>query len=192
MNIGIDLDGVLFDTESYYRSLVLIYDIEHGGKGELHKEELLFQDRFEWPSEKAVEFLKSHYKEVLTSAPLMYFAKYVLEKLRAMGHKLFVITARGTHIQDEIDITKNIFEKEGLVFDDMFFGCKDKAKVCKELGIDLMIDDHYSNIFKVKNEGIKCLYYRDLVLYFIEDDLVHEVRNWADIYNEILHFDEWK
>ena len=191
MNIGVDLDGVLFDTEDYFRVEALIFDTENGGKGEVNREESFFQLRFDWSEEQEIEFLGKIYEEVELNAPIMHGAKYVLQKLKEMGHKLYVITNRGSYYDKEIDITKKRLAEEGIEFDGYFFCSKDKGKVCLEQNIDVMIDDLYENVEKVTSVGVKCLYYRDLVLKFFNHKLSHEVRNWADIYYEIVHFDKW-
>ena len=193
MNIGVDLDGVLFDTENYYRTLSMIYEVENNGSGEIDREALFFKERFGWSMEKSREFLRNTYVEVLENSSIMHCAKYVINKLKEKGHKLYIITARGSVIKEEIPITEKKLKEEGLEFDGYYYASKNKAQVCKDLKIDVMIDDHYDNIEKISNEKIKCLYYRDLVLRFIDNEqYVHEVRNWGDIYKEILNFDSWK
>jgi len=192
MNIGVDLDGVLFDTENYFRVDALIHDIENGGEGEVEREESFFQKRFNWTLEKEQSFLNSIYEDIEMNAPVMYGAKYVLKKLKEMGHKLYIITNRGSYYEKEIEITDKRLKEEGLEFDGYYYSSKDKAEVCKNINIDVLIDDLYENVEKVTNAGVKCLYYRDLVLKFYNHELCHEVRNWADIYFEIVNFNKWK
>ena len=194
MNIGIDLDGVVYDTENDYRTRAKIYDIEHNnGLGEVKKEESRIQQMFDWSKEMTDEFLQGCYEDIQSNAPLKFGAKYVIEKLREMGHKLYVITSRGSLSQKEIDITKKRFEEDGLVFDGCYFNCKTKEGFCKDLNIDVMIDDYYNNIDDICKEKIRCLYFREIVLKFYNGNrYVHEVRNWGDIYYEILNFDKWK
>ena len=194
MNIGIDLDGVLFDTENYYRVLAMIYDVENNGLGEINKEELHFQDRFGWSDEKAHKFISENLLEILENSQFMPYAKFVIEKFKKMGHKLYVVTARGGYgFPEEIEVTNRRLKEEGIEFDGYFYSSLDKVTVCKNAKIDIMIDDYYNNVEKLADAGIKCLYYRDLVLKFFNDNpFVHEVRNWGDIYKEIVKFGDWK
>ncbi len=192
MNIGIDLDGVLFDTENWFRTYATFYNAEHFKCKEVDREELYFQKRYLWSKEQESEFYEDCYRQIEREAPLMPYAKMVIDKLKNQGHKLYIITRRGHSFSDEIPITETRFKEEGLVFDGYYFGTENKAEICKNLKIDLMIDDLYENIESVSLAGIKCLYFRDLVLKRFEDNaLVHEVRNWAEIYCEVLGFDNW-
>ena len=194
MNIGIDLDGVLFDTESYFRTFATYCNTEFFKSEEVNKEELYFQKRYNWTEEQQAIFYDKCYQYIEKEAPIMPYAKMILEKLKEQGHKLFVITSRGNYFDDEIEITEKRFKDENLVFDGYYFSSKNKAETCKEANIDVMIDDLYENIEKVSSAGIKCLYFRDLVLKQFDENnkLIHEVRNWGDIYKEITCFDEWK
>ena len=46
MNIGIDFDGVLFDTESIYRALSQIHNLKIKGNM-IQPEKIRFQERFD-------------------------------------------------------------------------------------------------------------------------------------------------
>lgn len=194
MNIGIDLDGVVYDTECDYRTRAKIYDIEHNnGLGEVNREEARVQQMFNWSKEMMNDFLFGCYEDIQTNAPLMHGAKYVISKLKEQGHKLYVITSRGSIDQKEIEITKKRFLQDGLEFDGYYFNCATKEKFCEDLKIDVMIDDYYKNIDDICKKKIRCLYFRDLVLRFYNGNrYVHEVRNWGDIYSEIINIDDWK
>lgn len=194
MNIGIDLDGVVFDTEADYKARAKIFDVEHNkGLGEVRKEESRVQQSFDWDKKMTDEFLLGCYEDIQTNAPVMFGAKYVLSKLKEMGHKLYVITSRGSISQKEIEITEKRLEEEGLHFDGCYFNCETKESFCEKLNIDVMIDDYYNNIEDIASKKIRCLYFRDLVLKFYNGNrYVHEVRNWGDIYAEILNFENWK
>lgn len=194
MNIGVDLDGVVFDTENWFRTYSMLYNLEKIKKDEVDREELYFSNRFNWTVDEVDEFFYQFMEMIETEAPVMPMAKEILKRLKNMGHKLYIITNRGRRYELEKRVTKLRLEELGIEFDGMYSGAINKAEVCKEIGIDVMIDDLYSNVEGISKAGIKCLYFRDLVLkqFDKENKLVHEVRNWADIYKEILNFDSWE
>lgn len=193
MNIGVDLDGVLFDTENYFRTYSMLYNFEKIQKDEVDREELYFSNRFNWTIDEVDEFFDEYIEMIETEAPIMPMAKQILQRFKNAGHKLYVITNRGSRYNIEVEITKKRLNELGVKFDDIFLGVHDKAGKCKELQIDVMIDDLYNNVEKVSKEKIKCLYFRDLVLKRFDENnkYVHEVRNWADIYKEIANIDTW-
>lgn len=194
MNIGVDLDGVLFDTEDYFRTYSMLYNYDFIKRSEVDREELYFSKRFNWTNEEVDEFFDKYMETIELEAPVMPMAKQVLQRLKDKGHKLFIITNRGSRYKVEVEVTRKRLEDLGIEFDGVFLGVHDKAGKCKELQIDVMIDDLYNNVENVSNVGIRCLYFRDLVLKSFDENykIVREVRNWADIYKEIDNFDTWQ
>ena len=190
MNSGIDFDGVLFDSEFLFKTMSVIFDMETNGKGVQSPEELRACQRYNWSKEKDQEFLDKYLVQVEKSAPVMPYAKEILKKLKHEGHKLYGITTRGYTCKDEVQLTLKRLKKEKIKFDDIRFGITDKAKSCKELNIDIMIEDYYKNVEDISQAGIKCLYFRDLVLKFCNLDNVIEVNNWGEIYIEIQKFNK--
>lgn len=61
MRIGIDLDGVVFDSEKEYRVYSELYDmIELKQNSKINNKELNFQDRFDWTQEQCIEFFNKY------------------------------------------------------------------------------------------------------------------------------------
>ena len=112
MKIGIDLDGVVFDSEKLYRVYTELYDmIELGKNSKKDNRELKFQDRFDWTDEEKDNFLDEYQPEIISQANYMPGAKMILKKLKEEGNDLYIITARGIHNEQIIEITKNIFKE---------------------------------------------------------------------------------
>ena len=104
MKIGIDLDGVVFNTETYFRTYGELFDIKIGGKGMINPTELKVRKRYDWSKQERQQFLDEVVTEVEKTAPLMPYAKEVLATLKQAGHKLVVITSRGYLYDEEIEI----------------------------------------------------------------------------------------
>ncbi len=184
MNIAIDFDGVLFDTESLFRTTSAIFNLKNNGKEIKNKEALKIQDRYAWDEQTFKKYNDTYTVDVHNSAPIMPYAKKVINAIKP-GNKIFAISSRGSLKAEEIEITKNRLKQEGIVFEKLFFNVHDKLSVCKELNIDVMIEDLYENAKAISESGILCLYYRDLVLKFLENEYTVEVRNWGDIAVEL-------
>ena len=187
MNIGIDLDGVLFDTESMYRTFSEVYNTYHFKKKIIDKEELLAEFRYDWTKEELNTFIDNCLVYIQENAPAMYLAKEVLFELKKAGHKLFIVTSRGLLTQKEIEITNVRLKELNVEFDGIVFNAKDKFEHCKELNINLMIEDNLRNVQRLSENGIKCLYFRDLVVKHCDNKNVTEVRNWGEIYTELVN-----
>lgn len=185
MNIGIDLDGVVFDTESAFRSYSQIYDLKIHGQGVVASEELLAQKRFNWTSDNTRNFFKECLSSVHTTAPVFPYARAVLKAI-AKRHKIIAITNRGNLDPYEIEISNKRLEQEDIKFDQIVYHASNKLNTCRELGIDLMIDDLCDTISTLAVNGFKCFYFRDTVLKNCKHANITEVRNWGDIANELL------
>ena len=184
MNIGVDFDGVLFDSESMLRSAAAIFNNKINHKDMKYHEELKGYKRYQWSKDIEQKFLNNNLLEILKTAPIMPYAKQVLTEIKNAGHQLYAITSRGLIYPDEINITNQRLKEENIMFDKIFFSVDNKLDICKENNVDIMIDDLYDTIKNLSENGIDCLYYRDLVLKFYNNHNVKEVRNWGDIYVE--------
>ena len=62
MKIGIDLDGVVFDSEKEFRVYSELYDmIDLKQDSKTDNRKLKFQDRFQWTEKETEDFLKKYH-----------------------------------------------------------------------------------------------------------------------------------
>lgn len=184
MNIGIDFDGVVFDSEKMFRAYAQIFNLKIDGNDELDKGELKAQKRYNWNAENFEKFLDECLLDVLKNAPVMPCAKKVIGAM-AKRHNLYAITSRGWLDKREIDVTEERLKEENLPFKKVIYSSVNKLETCKELKIDLMIDDLYDTIKLLSENNIKCLYFRDYILHSCKNKNVTEVHNWGDIAVEL-------
>lgn len=72
MRIGIDLDGVVIDTETTFRVYEEIFDIDIlQGDNLIDIEEPKFQARYSWTKDQEDEFIKKYFLKVSKESPLM-------------------------------------------------------------------------------------------------------------------------
>ena len=65
MKIGIDLDGVVIDSETTFRTYEEIFDIDIlKGNNLINKEEPKFQARYKWNEQQEQEFIKKYFLRV--------------------------------------------------------------------------------------------------------------------------------
>ena len=106
MNIGIDIDGVIFDSETYFRSFAEIYDIESGiNAGIANKREVRVQRRYDWTPEQFATYVQDVMIPLERNIPFMAGALKVIDELKNMGHRLVIISRRGSSgFKEEIEI----------------------------------------------------------------------------------------
>ena len=188
MRIGIDLDGVVFDSEKDFRIYQELYDFyELEGKSIKNEKEVRLQERFNWTDEVINNFLDRYYVQVVKEANYMPGAKMIIRKLKEGGHELIIVTARGGNTPDIIELTEERLERDNMnIFDKACYGIVDKAEECKKENIDLMIDDSNVNCKNTSSKNIKTIYLKDAPSYEMEEnEYLKVLYNWGEIYRYI-------
>ena len=187
MKIGIDLDGVVIDSETTFRTYEEIFDIDTvKGNNLINREEPKFQARYNWTEKQKQEFIEKYFLTVSKESNLMSGFIGVYNLLKKQGHKFVVITARGGFIKEMKDDAIRLLEENNIDFDKYYWKIDDKLEVCKNENIDIMIDDDWRIIKKLADDNIKTLYFRDTNLVKLEENkYIKEVNNWGDIYRFI-------
>ncbi len=186
MIIGVDLDGVIYDTEDYYRTYAHLYDINFVHNGLVNSSEMDVHKRYAWNNDIADDFYEKYTSVVLESAPIKPGAICVLNELKKLGHTIFIITLRGLYRDYEIDITEKRMKEDNIPYDKIFYNQQNKVKTCKDLGINLMIEDNHKNVVKLAESGIKCMHLRGAGLSSVNHPNVSEIQNWAQVLEYIL------
>ena len=178
MNIGVDLDGVVYQTESLFREYSEKYNklIEGTLKDD---SELKAFDRYNWTREQTNDFIQNTFYEIEKTAPLYPKVKEVLGELKKKNSIIF-ITSRGLVSDVEISLTMERLQEDNINFDKIVFSQNSKVKACLENKIDIMIDDYYRVIDELSSNGINCLYFRDKRNKPCESGAV-EVYNWEEV-----------
>lgn len=191
MKIGIDLDGVVIDSETTFRTYEEIFDIEKNKNSLVDRTEPKFQGRYNWTIEEQEEFSKKYFMKASKESTLMSGFLSVYNLLKQENVEFIVITARGLNpkggfLQEMEDDAKRILNENNIKFDKYYWKQSDKLEACKKENIDFMIDDDYKIIKRLSENGIKTLYFRDTGLKKLEEnENVTEVNNWGDIYRII-------
>ncbi len=187
MKIGIDLDGVVIDSETTFRTYEEIFDIDIlKGNNLINKEEPKFQARYNWTNEQEKEFIERYFLTVSKESNLMSGFIGVYNLLKNQGHEFVVITARGGFVKEMKDDAIRLLEENNIKFNKYYWKVEDKLEICKNEKVDIMIDDDWKIIKKVADNKIKTLYFRDTNLTKLEEnDYIKEVNNWGEIYRYI-------
>ena len=138
---------------------------------------------FGWDKKQIDDFFRNDRIEVVDNAKPRESAVSVIKKLKEEGHNIYIITAR-TNKYDDIpyERTRNWLDKNKIVYDKLIIGAVDKAKVCKNLGINIFIDDQINNCIDLEKNGF-------IVIRLTDSNDIYEniinVTNFKDVYNYI-------
>ncbi len=192
MKIGIDLDGVVFDSEKEFRVYSELYDmIDLKQNSKRDNRELKFQNRFNWSQEEIQGFLKKYHKQIILESNFMPGAKRVLNLLKKDGHTLILITARGGLNKDMIKVTEERLKENDMdIFDKYYWATENKDEVCIKEHVDIMIDDFCEKCKSIANQKIKTIYLKDAPSYDLkENEYIKVLYNWGEIYRYIKEID---
>ena len=187
MKIGIDLDGVVIDSETTFRTYEEIFDINDlKGNNLINREEPKFQHRYNWTKDEEKKFAEKYFLTVSKQSNLMSGFLGAYNLLKKQGVEFVVITARGRIIKEMKRDAIRLLEENNIKFDKYYWCIDDKLKMCQKENIDIMIDDDWRIIKKLAENRIKTLYFRDTNLIKLqENEYINEVNNWGDIYRYI-------
>ena len=187
MKIGIDLDGVVFNTEMLWSTYAELYDcIELKRNSVITTNEPRFQERYDW-SDKDKEAFLDKYADI-TEFDMMPGAKQVINMLKKDGHELVVITARGaiSNQKEGASIASQKLEDEGIIFDKYYWKQREKLDICQMEKVDIMIDDNYHICEAIQNAGIPVIYFNSISRKHLEEkEGLKEVSNWGEVYRII-------
>ncbi len=197
MKIGIDLDGVVIDSETTFRTYEELYDLAILKENNLiDREEPKFQARYNWTKEQQKDFTDKFFLQISKESNLMSGFIGAYNYLKEQGHEFVVITARGlrtdgTFMKEMEDDAKRVLNESNIIFDKYYWGQADKLNVCKKENVDVMIDDDWKIIEKLSANNIRTLYFRDTNLKKLEENkYIKEVNNWGDICRYISEIKE--
>lgn len=187
MKIGIDLDGVVIDSETTFRTYEEIFDIDIlKGNNLINRKEPKFQARYNWTSNQEKEFIEKYFLKVSRESGLMSGFIAIYDLLKKQGHEFVVITARGAYVKEMKDDAIRLLEENNIKFDKYYWNIEDKLEICKKEKVDIMIDDDWNIIKKIAENKIRTLYFRDTNLMILEENkYIKEVNNWGEIYRYI-------
>lgn len=188
MRIGIDLDGVIFDSEKLYRIYSELYDIQDLKRNSLiDNKQVKFEKRYSWNQDETNGFVKKYHRKITEVSNFMPGAKDIIPLLKEEGHTLIVITARGKLNKDLIPITIQRLKDNDLdIFEKYYWGTENKEEICKQEKIDLMIDDSNINCEKLARDHIHTIYLKDAPSFDIEEnEYLKVLYNWGEIYRYI-------
>ena len=194
MKIGIDLDGVVIDSETTFRTYEEIFDIDFlKGNNLVNKEEPKFQARYNWTDKQEEEFIKKYFLTVSKESNLMSGFIGVYNLLKKQGHEFVVITARGGFLEEMKDDAIRLLDENNIKFDKYYWKIEDKLQVCQNENIDI-IEKNIQFLNDLKFEDAEGIFemYPDLFMNFprkFEEKILRLKNQLGENYVEIIEND---
>lgn len=157
MRIGVDVDGVLTDLESYQLKYGKKYfknvkDIDENGYD--------ICDIFHCTKKEENAFWTKHIWKYCLTEPVREGMKELLQQAKSYGDEIFIITGRAhTTEQNAIGslfrkMLEGWLEKNEIPYQKVYYcsesnNSDEKYDICKRLGIDVMIEDKKENVERI-------------------------------------------
>lgn len=176
MRIGIDIDDVITDTSIAMKEYIEKYDTD----GEISKYMVEIM-RGEIPTPRIKEFLEENGVKFFNKTNVKPDAVRVINNLLENGDEIFLITSRGEErFKGTEAMTLEFLEKNKIGYTKIFFNSHEKARICRENKIDIMIDDSAKFCVEIQNENMKSILFTSYVNKDIDVD-VPRVNNWIEL-----------
>ena len=124
---------------------------------------------------KAMQHVKARKEKGLTTPKLI------------LGNEIYLITARGDNFEffkGSEEVTKKFLEDNNIKYTKIIFNAINKAQICLDNEIDIMIDDSIEHCEDVKNTGIKSILFTSNVNKETYTT-VERVDSWLDLEKKI-------
>lgn len=191
MRIGIDIDDTMANIKDKLNAAAMQYakslnkDVKNIDYNivDVYKNGNIYQKLFNFNYEELKYFLGTIQEEITDNAIPRENCVEVINKLHNDGNGIYIITARDKEFHEDPYLqSKEWLEKNLIYYDKLIVNARDKAKVCVENNIDILIDDSISNCSCVYNCGIEAIMISN------EKNSNNEIKtfyNWKEIYNYI-------
>jgi uncharacterized HAD superfamily protein len=136
---------------------------------------------------EVLEFCSENYVKVYKVVKLKEHAKEVMQRLLEDGNEIYFITARGEqrgYFKGAEEVTLEFLKDNGLKYNKIIFRAMNKAKVCLENKIDLLVDDSVEHCEDVSKVGVKSIVFNSGVNKEVVTD-IDRVNDWLELENKI-------
>ena len=187
MRIGVDIDNVLSNFNEVLLNDYLNHDKLLRNSGIVNKE-VYIRNMFDWSEEYEKEYYKNNIERLAyLFEPIKDCSKYI-KMLRNEGNLIYIISGRDNgEYSDPYNMTINWLKKYDIEYDELIltnaYNHQEKADICLEKNIDIMIDDSTKVCDKCTNSNIKSLLFN--TDYNKNETRFERVNSWEEIYNYI-------
>ena len=165
MNIGIDIDGVLTDLESFMRNYGTKFCVEENHPIQISELNYNEKETFKWTAEQAEKFWNKYLVQYVVEGKPRECAQEVLKQLQENGNKIYLITARNEYgLPPEYygkmqELTKKWLKENNIKYNKLVFAeDSEKLSQCIENKIDIMIEDSPQNILNISKQVLVIKY----------------------------------
>ena len=188
MKIGIDIDNVISNFNDELLKEYLKHDKELRNTGIINKDVFIRYGMFDWTEKEEAEFYKNNIERIAIKLKPIHRATETIKKLKEDGNEIIIISGRNNgEYNNPYKLTEEWLAKYNIVYDKLIltnaYNKEEKANVCKENNIDIMIEDSTQTAVNIERVGTKVLFMN--TRYNKNNENFEKVSNWKEIYAKI-------
>ena len=188
MKIGIDIDNVISNFNDELLKEYLKHDKELRNTGIINKDVFIRYGMFDWTQKEETEFYKNSIERIAIKLKPIHRATETIKKLKEDGNEIIIISRRNNgEYNNPYKLTEEWLAKYNIVYDKLIltnaYNKEEKANVCKENNIDIMIEDSTQTAVNIEKVGTKVLFMN--TRYNKNNENFEKVSNWKEIYSKI-------
>lgn len=180
MIIGCDLDGTICDNLPLLIEELNRYTGQNIGINDIKDYDVT--KVFDITREQFIQLMNEREADIIAKAPVIEDAHSYLKKL-ANDHQVHIITARSEIYES---ITRHWLDRHQIPYHGLhLLNSHDKLASCKELAVDVMVEDNYYNAVQLAAAGI------DVILFDAPHNLNRpwpgkRCSHWKELYQHII------
>ena len=190
MKIGVDVDGVLTELETFVIDYGSKLCFENNVEIDIEPSEYTLEGMFGVDREVDERFWEIHHEYYAENVTPKSFASEILNKLKEEGHEICIITARyqtdkDTEIGERARVLLNKWlSKHKIPYDKIIYSGHEKVPHCLEQKIDVMIDDAPKNLEEI-SEHLPVICYDAGYNKNYNGSKIYRCYSWYQIYQTI-------
>ena len=143
---------------------------------------------YDWSHDDVLEFVHDGGITAFTDAPARKGAKEVLERWRAAGIEVIVLTSRVAEwFGNPEKLSRDWLEKRHIPYDGLVASCADKGAYCAQNGIDILIDDSVEQCLSAQEKGVYAVLAVSRATLERAREIHYGGANWKQIDAAVVH-----
>lgn len=188
MKIGIDIDNVISNFNDELLKEYLKHDKELRNTGIINEDVFIRYGMFDWTEKEEAKFYKNNIERIAIKLKPIHRATETIKKLKEDGNEIIIISGRNNgEYNNPYKLTEEWLAKYNIVYDKLIltnaYNKEEKANVCKENNIDIMIEDSTQTAVNIEKIGTNVLFMN--TRYNKNNENFEKVSNWKEIYSKI-------
>ena len=190
MRIGIDIDGVMIDTERFVTEYGTKYCMENNLTYRIKLDKYDSAKALGISKENEEKFWNNYLKKYVTESKPRAFTKEIIDMLKSKGYEIYIITARNEwgFLKEDYgkmqEYTEKWLKDNDISYDKVIF--TEGSKVPYVIGnyIDVMIEDEPKNVKEIAKK-IPVICYNNKYNEAVIGKNILRAYSWYDVYKKI-------